>query len=569
MVTTGVRGESVSGALSTDVSELGGRPVSNSIARASLFVGVGENVAFSPEIRTGHSGCEATVWISDSATKCQVALSMSSSRAVVLTAGLQISSLSGAATYDAAELSGLASGNTAAWFTGSITVFGSQFGGFDISGGMRLGQSACGQTGWISDSGVVCRNAIGADGSRSLMITAGVRSGTTSEALSFDGVGFGLAMRNAGRGAGAALSLEMTGSKIGGAWSSMSASVGTTACEATTWESSSMLLCRVSAVGAASGGSASVMVTVGTVAVGSMTGGMSFDKLGVSAVRRENGAEGAGSLVTVSGSGLGRHGSSVWGGLGGSACEASEWGSESSVACMMASGTGRSLGVTVTSGAQAGSLSGGLSYDSGGSASGSGNVKIGSGGEVVRVVQALAHAFVGSGSGRLGSTACEASTWLSATQVRCRVGVGDGARGSQHFVVTIGHFAANSVSDAMSLDTSIIDFSSIAVAMLTRNSALVAGARIALPGTSACSPCTCLLGLFAQTHFFCAGIGFGRECISSKVRLGGSSSEATVWLSSSQLISRAASGLSSPFLKTVVSACVASTSVSQILSFDM
>ena len=363
-------------------------------------------------------------------------------------------------------------------------MFGSQFGGGGISGGMRLGQSACGQTGWMSDSGVVCRNAIGADGSRSLVITAGVQSGTMSEALSFDGVGFGLAMRNAGRGAGAVLSLEMTGSEMGGAWSSMSASVGTTACEATTWASSSMLLCRVSAVGSASGGSAAVMLTAGIVAVGSMTGGMSFDKLGVSAIRRENGAEGAGSLVTVSGSGLGRHGSSVWGGLGGSACEASEWGSESSVACMMASGTGRSLGVTVTSGALVGSLSGGLSYDSGGSASGSGNVKIGSGGEAVRVVQGLAHAFVGSGSGRLGSTACEASTWLSATQVRCRVGVGDGARGSQHFAVTVGHFAANSVSDSMSFDSPFIDFSSTVVAMLTRNLALVPGARIALPGTS-------------------------------------------------------------------------------------
>ena len=102
----------------------------------------------------------------------------------------------------------------------------------------------------------------------------------------------------------------------------------------------------------------------------------------------------------------------------------------------------------------------------------------------MRVVQGLAHAFVGSGSGRLGSTACEASTWLSATQVRCRVGVGDGARGSQHFAVTVGHFAANSVSDSMSFDSPFIEFSSTVVAMLTRNLALVPAARIALPGTS-------------------------------------------------------------------------------------
>ena len=57
-------------------------------------------------------------------------------------------------------------------------------------------------------------------------------------------------------------------------------------------------------------------------------------------------------------------------------------------------------------------------------------------------------------------------------------------RGAGGFAVTVGHFAANSVSDFMSFDSPSIDFSSTVVAMLTRNLALVPAARIALPGTS-------------------------------------------------------------------------------------
>ena len=428
--------------------------------------------------------------------------------------------MTGAMSYDSVAVSGLGVGNAEGMRSVSLTAVGGQLGIVAGSLRARVGRSACASTVWMSDTGVVCRVGAGGVGSSgSVVITAVVGVGTVSEGVSFDaGEASGVVGHNRGARLVAA-SMTLTAQSFGSTSGSVRTSAGRTGCEASTWASMSSLVCRMPRW-SSGGGSKAVVVTAGSKTKGSLTTAMSLELALVSAVleSRTNGHGGGHGGVTVWGLGLGEGRGSVAGGVGRSACEATEWGSDSVVTCKVASGSGGSLSVRVTSGVLAGSTSRVMSYDRGevgGQAEGwmtGGAVQnvAGGGGGAVVVVQAGGQAMVASGAGRVGWTACAASEWMTATEVRCMVA--RGARGSSGVVVTAGSTVRT------------------ASGFITYDVGVVTGSRGSNGGATGASWMTV------------GGAHYGWVTWSVGSRQGQSGCESTVWVADSSVMCRSASG---------------------------
>ena len=419
------------------VNTASGRGVTVAISGTGLGVAGG-----TVQGRWGWTAGEATGWQSDTSVTCRVGGQRGGgqSSGIVVTAGARAGSTTGVSSYDIGTVSGVGGQNAAKMRTGvSLTVFGSQFSGVDVTWRAKVGQSACSSTVWMTETALVCSVGGGAGGTGQVVITAVVQSGTMSEAVSYDAgdvsrvVGYNMGSSRL-QGASVTLLAASFGSRSG----TISGGVGWTDCEASLWQSSSSVLCKTPS--SRSGrGSESVIVTMGRMRMGSLTEAASFQVPIVSSVvgTRANGQSGGFVSVTVHGHGLGHEGSSVSAGVGRSGAEASGWSSDSSVVCKVTSGRGQSLLVRMTVGGQGGSTSGGMSYDGDGSAGAwlaSGSVQNvgGGGGGQITVAQAKDIGLVASAQGRVGSTSCEASGWASATELRCLTS--RGMRGSQSLV---------------------------------------------------------------------------------------------------------------------------------------
>eukprot|EP00283_Hemiselmis_rufescens_P008191 CAMPEP_0173427680 /NCGR_PEP_ID=MMETSP1357-20121228/6824_1 /TAXON_ID=77926 /ORGANISM="Hemiselmis rufescens, Strain PCC563" /LENGTH=103 /DNA_ID=CAMNT_0014391565 /DNA_START=103 /DNA_END=411 /DNA_ORIENTATION=- len=96
-----------------------------------------------------------------------------------------------------------------------------------------------------------------------------------------------------------------------------------------------------------------------------MTEAFSFNSPSLSSVTRRN-APGTGSAsVTVHGASFGHSGYSAGVRVGFSACESSDWVSDTEVACRVALGVRGTRRVTVTAGSRVGSVSEAFSFDVG------------------------------------------------------------------------------------------------------------------------------------------------------------------------------------------------------------
>ena len=71
-------------------------------------------------------------------------------------------------------------------YAARLTVQGSNLGLADYTSAGRLGDTACESTEWWSETSVRCRTSHGARGTRRLVLTAGERAGTATEAWSTD-----------------------------------------------------------------------------------------------------------------------------------------------------------------------------------------------------------------------------------------------------------------------------------------------------------------------------------------------------------------------------------------------
>ena len=343
-----------------------------------------------------------------------------------------------------------------------VTVRGGGLGGADYSVGMRAGVSGSEGSWWASDSAVMCGAASGAGGSARAVATAGAQAGLSlTEAMSYDS---GQAWAKGGACNGQQAGSTETGRLVwvvvsaGGSRASSLRSgagrLGGTGCERTEWAGNSGVVCYA---GLGGGRSLAVSATAGVV-VSTRTEAWSMAAAALSVVSETNGGRagvaGLRGAVTVAGQGLGGRDGSVRGRVGGSACEVSRWGSDTSVRCLPGRGGGGSRGVSVSARAGQGSLSAVMSLESGGAMQVQGGASngLGRGGGawgVAVVWRAAEDGGVWSMRGRVGGSGLEASVWSGDTWVACRAAAG---RGGSLGAALTGGLGMGTVSEALTYD---------------------------------------------------------------------------------------------------------------------
>jgi hypothetical protein len=434
----GVQRGSMSAAVSYDAPSVSAAGVSNVASSGGVSVSVvgrgGMGVSGSSGgARLGLSACEGSGWVSDSGVVCKAAGGVSGGAVGVVSAGVVRGSASVLLSYDAPSVSAAGVSNVASSGGVSVTVAGR--GGAGASGAsskVLVGGSACVGSVWQSDSGVVCRSASGGFPDRPVAVSCGRQHGSASRVLSYNApVVSSAGLSNAASSGGMSLTVAGRGG-LGSSAFSATASVGVSGCAASVWRSDSGLVCR--SAGGMRGGAA-VLVSSG-VQRGSVSAAVSYDAPSVSAAGVSNVASSGAMSVSVSGRGMGVGGLSAVGGVGGSACGASVWRSDSGLVCRVVSGCFSGQVVLVSSGVQRGSVSAAVSYDAPSVSSAALSNVATSGVASVTVVGGGFAVYGASSAGRALFTAASATLWISGSSVVARCGAGLGAAGS--VVVSVG-----------------------------------------------------------------------------------------------------------------------------------
>jgi hypothetical protein len=450
LVTAGVHSSSMTQVWSSDTPQMSViKSVNGGVAAASALSmtvhGSGMAVsAHTARARKGITGCEATVWISPLSLTCRVAHILHGTRQTLATLTHQIGSLTQAWSADKLPLSSVASVNGGVGAYRTVSVLGRNMGITGASAKIRVQQSACESTEWVSETSVRCRVGQAVAGSRQSVMTVGDRAGSLTEAWSVDVAGLsavgGINQQSVG-----AKSMTVHGARMGTVGYTGRSRAGRSGCESTEWVSETSVRCRV---GQAVAGSRQSVMTVGDRA-GSLTEAWSVDVAGLSAVGGINQQSVGAKSMTVHGARMGTVGYTGRSRAGRSGCESTEWVSETSVRCRVGQAVAGSRQSVMTVGDRAGSLTEAWSVDVAG-LSAVGGINQQSVGAKSMTVHGARMGTVGyTGRSRAGRSGCESTEWVSETSVRCRVG--QAVAGSRQSVMTVGD-RAGSLTEAWSVD---------------------------------------------------------------------------------------------------------------------
>ncbi|KAJ1489679.1 hypothetical protein T484DRAFT_1779488, partial [Baffinella frigidus] len=164
-------------------------------------------------VRVGYTACENSMWISMTSVACLMAAgggqtrSMDGAVAVTVGNGQVSRPVTGYFSYDAASLSTVKRSNQRTYpaatlsIAGSnflttdasskaaqatLSIVGSKFPTTDTSSKAAQGSTACEASDWISDTMLWCKHAQSTHSTQRVILTAGWRPGTVTEALSLD-----------------------------------------------------------------------------------------------------------------------------------------------------------------------------------------------------------------------------------------------------------------------------------------------------------------------------------------------------------------------------------------------
>jgi hypothetical protein len=143
----------------------------------------------SPHAYTGRSSAEQTSWRADSSLSVKVQHFIAGTVRYLLTLGKQTGTLTEFLSYNNPSILLMISTNESATGNYLVSLTGSGFASYNLSdhtSAARVGSSTCEATVWISDSHVRCRVSSGVQSTLRLIHTLGARSGTTTEAFSFE-----------------------------------------------------------------------------------------------------------------------------------------------------------------------------------------------------------------------------------------------------------------------------------------------------------------------------------------------------------------------------------------------
>ena len=205
--------------------------------------------------RIGATQCEASMWASTSELQCKAPRGVRGSQTLAVTAGMRARSLTTTMTFDVNRVSASTGGNAATTGAVFLTIAGSGYGTSAGTPGSRAGKSSCESTKWVAESSMVCRQASGVAGSRSIQVSMGETVGSVTEVRSYDMERVSATGRSNGPGgvggaAGALTrrSVVVSGGGMGHTATSGRAQVGASSCEASIWQSESAVVCYAGVV---------------------------------------------------------------------------------------------------------------------------------------------------------------------------------------------------------------------------------------------------------------------------------------------------------------------------------
>ena len=210
-------------------------------------VSFGTNL-FSPNARLGFSQSISSQWQSDSSISCSATDYYPPIRAVVLTAGQSVGSLTTPHIVTAASLSALVQSNGKSSSALFIQVLGRFFGHTSYSGSIRIRHTACQLTRWISDSSINCKISPGSGShllSSSLVATMCAALSTLRGGFSYDMISIS-SVQGVHWRKDSMTKLRVFGSSLGEFDLSPRVRVAGSAAFSTNWISDSFVLCKYS-----------------------------------------------------------------------------------------------------------------------------------------------------------------------------------------------------------------------------------------------------------------------------------------------------------------------------------
>eukprot|EP00961_Rhodomonas_salina_P240922 3255266-Rhodomonas_salina.1 len=110
------------------------------------------HASYSGGMRYGHTACETTRWIADTATTCQISSGVRGTRKISVTMGIRVGTTTEAKSFDTGYLSVTRKTNRAATGSASITIHGGNMGLTTYTKGIQEGHTGCEATEWESET---------------------------------------------------------------------------------------------------------------------------------------------------------------------------------------------------------------------------------------------------------------------------------------------------------------------------------------------------------------------------------------------------------------------------------
>jgi hypothetical protein len=311
--------------------------------------------------RSGLSGCEITLWISDTVLSCKTSSdrtafpTANAEKVLVVSLGFRIGTLTTSLTFDSVLASSIFPGNHAMSGIRVITLAGSGISLGDTSVQMRYGETSVERTGWFSDSAVAGKIALSfRTGSSRAVITSGSFGSATSAGTYHSASVSRMSRSNLGQ----SRMVTIVGSIFSPRFITLHARWGFTACRSTSWTSSSSIFCRTPD-GAYSSRKFTATIHLSTSSISRVH---SFDLPYLSRTVQNTPTSGS-SSITLTGVSIRYHlGSSPAARLGFSASQTSVWISDTSLTSKISAGILKSKKSHLTSGGTVGSSTQSWSY---------------------------------------------------------------------------------------------------------------------------------------------------------------------------------------------------------------
>jgi len=272
--------------------------------------------------RNGFTTCQATTWVSGTSLTCFAAQGVSNLQSVMATSGIAVGTLSLAGSYDspisAIEPSNIKSNH------GIVLVLGSDLGTMDTTIKGRLSSTGAEYSLWLSDTLMVCKSSTGIGSTLPVFATIGRSVDDLTQALSYDVPTLVSVFANSQGDV-----WSVNGINFGIIGVSQSNRVGFTQSLASLWQSDSSISCITA--------SGHPVIRLITLTVGQSTASLTRPNvdagISLSGVMQSNVASSHDSLIALMGKffGLASYSGSVRVEL--SACQLTEWVSESTILC--------------------------------------------------------------------------------------------------------------------------------------------------------------------------------------------------------------------------------------------